>query len=163
MPNVSQWPFHRQILITSAKWRFVPNLKPPKRVPEMFTEMLHTYGPPKNKARVFCAHFLCVYHHLLSPPIAHLLKWLSKVPTSSPMRLSLAGTMPCRHTTRSLLSLVWNTTSWSFPGDTLTPVTWDGAREGDDTQLNTNQHVHRAHRETQTCKNAGMCVEKHIT
>lgn len=65
------------------------------------------------------------------PPTAHLLKWLSKVPTSSPMRLSWAGTMPCRHTTRSLLSLVWNTTSWSFPGETLTPVTWDSAREAE--------------------------------
>lgn len=47
------------------------------------------------------------------------------------MRLSWAGTRPCRHTTRSLLSLVWNTTSWSFPGETLTPVTWEGAREAE--------------------------------
>lgn len=90
----------------------------------------------------WCVHahwpFLCTLFvrppplvaHRPPPSIPHLLKWLSKVPTSSPMRLSLAGTMPCRHTTRSLLSLVWNTTSWSFPGDTLTPVTWDGAREG---------------------------------
>lgn len=105
---------------------------------------------------LFRAHFLCAHHHLLPtiptpPSIPHLLKWLSKVPTSSPMRLSLAGTMPCRHTTRSLLSLVWNTTSWSFPGDTLTPVTWDGAREGKwhtinhkstCSQRNTNMQTH---------------------
>lgn len=74
-------------------------------------------------------------------PPTYLLKWLSKVPTSSPTRLSLAGTIPCRHTTRSLLSLVWNTTSWSFPGDTLTPVTWDQRRH---VQLNTSKYVREA-------------------
>lgn len=85
---------------------------------------------------------------------AHLLKWLSRVPTSSPMRLSLAGTMPCRHTTRSLLSLVWNTTSWSFPGDTLTPVTWDTGRQG---ALNKDKHAYTAARAIQTLSHDHLC------
>lgn len=63
--------------------------------------------------------------HMSATCWCHLLKWLNRVPTSSPMRLSPAGTMPCRHTIRSRLSLVWKTTSWSFPGETLTPVTWE--------------------------------------
>lgn len=83
----------------------------------------------KNRTAAACLHILRAGSIRENEPVPHLLKWLSKAPTSSPMRLSLAGTMPCRHTTRSLLSLVWNTTSWSFPGDTLTPVTWD--RDGD--------------------------------
>lgn len=88
---------------------------------------------------------------------AHLLKWLSRVPTSSPMRLSLAGTMPCRHTTRSLLSLVWNTTSWSFPGDTLTPVTWGTDINGRTCAIKTQRNTHAK----LTYAKARICAEEY--